>query len=56
MPKVRPILVTGANGLVGSRLLARLAAEGGHDVLAVGRGVLRSTAPQRSPFARASRT
>jgi dTDP-4-dehydrorhamnose reductase len=47
MPKERPILVTGANGLVGSRLLARLAAEGGHDVLAVGRGVLREPAPQR---------
>jgi dTDP-4-dehydrorhamnose reductase len=47
MAKERPILITGANGLVGSRLLARLAAEGGHDVLAVGRGVLRSPAPPR---------
>jgi dTDP-4-dehydrorhamnose reductase len=47
MPHERSILVTGANGLVGSRLLARLAAEGGHDVLAVGRGMLRDPAPPR---------
>src|ERR1700737_4130322 len=47
MPHEQLILVTGANGLVGSRLLARLAAEGGHDVLAVGRGMLRDPAPPR---------
>jgi dTDP-4-dehydrorhamnose reductase len=34
------VLVTGANGLIGSRLVARLAAE--HDVIALGRGPLRT--------------
>jgi dTDP-4-dehydrorhamnose reductase len=38
------ILVTGANGLVGSRIVARLA-ETGERVLAIGRGARRVTAP-----------
>lgn len=42
----RPVLVTGANGLVGSRLCARLAAAG-RDVVAAGRGPQRANGGPR---------
>ena len=43
----RTVVVTGANGLVGSRLVARLSAEGGTEVIAVGRGAVRGPALAR---------
>ena len=43
----RPIVVTGANGLVGSRLVAQLSAEGSRDIIALGRGARREPAIAR---------
>ena len=44
------VLVTGANGLVGSAVIARLAATGAHDVVAVGRGPARAAAVARARY------